>query len=502
MKICYSCFRELPAGAGVCPECGCGADLKNEEKYPYSLPCGSVLNGRYIIGRVLGQGGFGITYAGQDFNSKKLVAIKEYFPDTMASREQSHSVVPLNSDRNTAFEYGKEQFLREARTLSAFIGSPNIVRVHRFFEENGTAYFVMEYVHGQNLRQYLESRGGRISWEEAWKIMMPVLEALSEIHSKKIIHRDIKPENIIMTRDGRAKLIDFGAARYHYGEKSRSLTAVLTPGYAPWEQYYTRGEQGPWTDVYALAATMYFCITGKTPPDSIERMDKDRLEKPSSLGISIPDYAEAALLKAIALKKKDRFQTTYDFRNAVLDGKRKSDEINGKKLASTPLSPENSIFNDARKLAESGDANALFLVGYFYETGMGVPKNEKEAEKWYIRAAAQGNADARMKLNRIQPGHRADKDVGQKKEENGLGKKTTASGGGTLRAEERNKPEEGAGGGSRQYAEGPKTSPETGRTDNTDRTGNESLQNDRKDEKSPDKPGESSTAGHTQQEQA
>ena len=404
MKICYSCFSKLPPGAKVCPRCGCSADLKNEEKYPHALPCGTVLNGRYIVGRVLGQGGFGITYAGQEFNSKKLVAIKEYFPDTMAVRgisSSSHTVTPLNADRSEEFEYGKEQFLREARTLSAFIGSPNIVRVYSFFEENGTAYFVMEYVRGKSLKQYVEGRGGRISWEEAWKLLMPVLEALSEVHSKKIIHRDIKPENIIITKGGRAKLIDFGAARYNYVEKSSSLTAILTPGYAPPEQYYRKGEQGPWTDIYALAATMYFCITGTPPSEAIERTYGDSLEKPSSLGISIPDYAEAALLKALALKKEERFQTTYDFRNEVLSKMEPlSDEDGGAPLP-PPADPDKIIFTETRKKAVSGDPEAQFMLGYLYEMGKGARKDEKEAAKWYSKAAEQGNVAGKRSLDRL-----------------------------------------------------------------------------------------------------
>ena len=494
MKICYSCFSKLPAGAKVCPRCGCSADLKNEEKYPHALPCGTVLNGRYIVGRVLGQGGFGITYAGQEFNSKKLVAIKEYFPDTMASREQSsHSVVPFNTDRSKGFEYGKEQFLREAQTLSAFIGSPNIVRVYSFFEENGTAYFVMEYVRGQSLRQYLQSRGGRISWEEAWKLLMPVLEALSEVHSKKIIHRDIKPDNIIMTNDGSAKLIDFGAARYNHGEKSRSLTAVLTPGFAPLEQYFSRGRQGPWTDVYALAATIYYCVTGKAPVDSVERSAEDTLQSPSAEGAVIPRYAEEALMKALAVKDKERFETTYDFRNAVLEGKRREAEQGGSTDQGTPgtsvpdeNSPEDEKARQEKMLEDSfremlekavqGNAAAQYQLGYYFESGMGVQKDVNLAEKWYSRAAAQGNIAAKAKMDILKP------------------KKRKSAAADTPSAEKKGQDGNISGDVS-------KTSPETGRTYQRNRIGNESRKNDRKDEKAPDKPGESSTAVHAKQEQ-
>ncbi|MDO5132800.1 MAG: protein kinase [Eubacteriales bacterium] len=327
MKTCYNCFSVIPDDSYTCTVCGSSGDLRNEDQYSYALPCGTVLRGRYIVGRVLGQGGFGITYIGQQYDSKQLVAVKEYYPSVIASRNTIHSVIPINTGKSKDYEYGKKQFLDEAKTLSAFIGSPNIVRVYSYFEENGTAYFVMEYVRGKSLKQYVRDCGGRISWEETWVLLRPVLDALSEVHYRNIIHRDIKPDNIIVSEDGSAKLIDFGAARYNQGENSKSLTSVLTPGYAPLEQYFSRGRQGPWTDVYALAATAYFCITGKVPIDSVERSVIDDLEKPSELGVSIPDYAEAALMKALAVKEGDRYSSTYDFRNAVLEGEHREMKV-------------------------------------------------------------------------------------------------------------------------------------------------------------------------------
>ena len=413
MKICYNCFSEMADSASICPRCGSRADLRNEDEFPHALPCGSVLNGNHIVGRVLGQGGFGITYVGQQFDTKEVVAIKEYFPGMLASRDGSRFVFPIKKDKIGDFEYGKKQFLDEARTLAAFIGSPNIVRVYSYFEENGTAYFVMENVRGRSLKQYVKSCGGRISWEETWDLLMPVLEALSEVHSKKIIHRDIKPDNIIITEEGRAKLIDFGAARYKHSEKSRSLTAILTPGYAPPEQYFSSGDQGAWTDVYGLAATMYFSITGKTPPESIERehASNDSLQRPSSLGIDIPAYAEAALLKALSVKEKERFETTYDFRNAVLEGKHREEKKEGAKPA--PSHRNDIFFRDTQKKAMAGDSSAQYLLGYLYETGMGVARNDKEAEKWYGMAAAQGNTDACMKLNRQPPRNGYDPGAGR-----------------------------------------------------------------------------------------
>ena len=202
MKTCYNCFHELGDTVRICPSCGMGADISNAAQYPHALPCGSVLAGRYVTGRVLGQGGFGITYVAQNYNTKELAAIKEYYPDSMAIREGSHSVTPYNMDRSSNYEYGKERFLEEAKTLSEFIGNPHIVRVISYFEENGTAYFVMEYVKGISLKKYLQGKGGKISWQEAMQLLKPVMDALSAVHDKGIIHRDVTPDNIVITDDG------------------------------------------------------------------------------------------------------------------------------------------------------------------------------------------------------------------------------------------------------------------------------------------------------------
>ena len=290
--------------------------------YPAALKKESILNGRYIIKDIIGQGGFGITYKALDYGTGGIVAVKEYFPCTYVDRISSHSVRPKSEQCRQDFLYGKEKFLKEAKTLAAFIGNPNIVKVDRFFEEpgTGTAYFVMEFIPGITLSDYLQRRGGRISWQEARGLLLPVAQALDVVHSRGIIHRDIKPDNIIITDSLDARLIDFGAARYMYGVKSRSLETILTRGYAPIEQYYSHGNQGAWTDVYALAATMYFCITGSVPPESVGRTDHDRLKLPSSLGIAIPDYAETALLKALAVQPQNRSQSAREFASAVMKG--------------------------------------------------------------------------------------------------------------------------------------------------------------------------------------
>ena len=320
MKICYNCFHELDDTVRICPHCGMGADISNALQYPHALPCGSVLAGKYLTGRVLGQGGFGITYVAQNYQTKELVAVKEYYPDSMAIRDASHSVTPYNMDRSSNFEYGKERFLEEAKTLSEFIGNPHIVRVISCFEENGTAYFVMEYVRGISLKKYLQGRGGRISWQEAMLLLTPVMDALSAVHEKGIIHRDVTPDNIVIPEDGSVKLLDFGAARYSIGERSQSLDVILKHGFAPYEQYIHRSRQGSFTDVYSLAATFYCAITGLTPPEAVERIDNDKLQLPSSLGISIPAGVEAALVKALAVLSNERIQTTGELKKALEEG--------------------------------------------------------------------------------------------------------------------------------------------------------------------------------------
>lgn len=317
-RTCSNCFQPLPEGVEVCPVCGYDS-RKTVGKYPLALPEGTVLNGQYILGRVLGQGGFGITYVAQDHRTGSLVAVKEYFPDTMATRSQGYTVSAYTGQREDNFTYGKECFLNEAKTLAEFIGNPNIVRVYSYFEENNTAYFVMEYVQGTSFQDYLKERGS-IPWQEAKWILFPVMEALAAVHAKGIVHRDVTPDNIYITKTGEVKLLDFGAARYSLGDKSRSLDVVLKHGYAPKEQYSRHGRQGPFTDVYALGATFYFAITGRVPPDSIDRQDEDELILPSSLGIKIPIGVEDALCKALAVSAQDRFQSMGDFQLALRRG--------------------------------------------------------------------------------------------------------------------------------------------------------------------------------------
>lgn len=315
--VCFNCFHYAPEGQ-PCPYCGYDA-AGDAGKYRLALQPGTILANRYLVGRVLGQGGFGITYVALDNATKSRVAIKEYMPTDFAFRDEGTVDLKLNSsEAKEDYEFGKQQFLAEAETLAEFVGNEHIIAIRDRFEANGTAYFAMEYAEGVDLKRYMEQKGGPLRICEANRILLPIMEALQWVHSKGIVHRDISPDNIMIRRDGNAKLIDFGAARYSTGEKSKSLDVVLKHGFAPMEQYSRRGRQGPFTDVYAMAATYYYAITGKVPPDAVDRTAEDELQPPSALGVNINEDTEQVLLKALVLNAQDRWQTMAAFYSALL----------------------------------------------------------------------------------------------------------------------------------------------------------------------------------------
>ncbi len=294
------------------------------EKFPLALPEGTVLAGQFIIDEVLGQGGFGITYKAIDHKSGEKVAIKEYYPDTMVSRSET-TVIPYTGEREENFKYGLSCFLREAETLAKYVDNDGIVSIRSYFEENGTAYFVMDFVEGVSFDQYIKDEGGKIEYEDAKNVLLPIIDALAAVHKDGIVHRDVTPDNIFITKDGAVKLLDFGAARYSIGDKSRSLDVVLKHGYAPKEQYTRHGKQGPFTDIYTVGVCFYRAITGKLPADSIDRLEEDDVVLPSTLGVKIDSAAEVAILKAMAVQPADRFASMEAFKNALL-GEAKSSE--------------------------------------------------------------------------------------------------------------------------------------------------------------------------------
>jgi serine/threonine protein kinase len=303
--------------APVCPQCGGPTDGGPDN--PLYLPAGFLLQERYRIGRVLGVGGFGIVYLAWDTNLDVKVAVKEFLPKEYAARgADHHTVLPYSGAAGDEFALGIGKFLAEAKALARFQDHPGIVRVHESFRAHQTAYMVMQYLDGMSMKDYLKRQpGGRIPYATAVRILTPVLDALREVHAAGLVHRDISPDNIFITRQKQIKLLDFGAARYAIGEHSKSLTSVLKHGYAPVEQYSTKGNQGPWSDVYAVAATIYRCITGSVPPDAMERLQGDTLRSPRQFDVEIPPSAEAALLKGLALKVPQRFETIEQFQKAL-----------------------------------------------------------------------------------------------------------------------------------------------------------------------------------------
>lgn len=303
-QLCMGCMREKEQ-AGPCPYCG--FDEETAPRAPHFLPYRTILNGKYLVGRVLGEGGFGITYLGWDLNLDLKVAIKEYFPSGLVERGHTQVNVPSQSDAEY-YEDGRNKFAQEARSLARFYTLPGIVSVKDFFLENNTAYIAMEYLEGETLKVYLKRQGGKLPPEQVLTWMRPVIRSLAQIHKTGLIHRDISPENIMVTRDGQVKLLDFGAARSVSPRGEKSLSILLKPGYAPEEQYRTHGEQGPWTDVYALCATIYRCLTGEVPEEPLERQRKESLKPLAEFGVALPAWQEAALLKGLAVNRQMRIQ--------------------------------------------------------------------------------------------------------------------------------------------------------------------------------------------------
>ena len=325
------------------------------EENLYCLRKGTRLIGRYTIEGVLGQGGFGITYLGMDELHEKPVAIKEFFPQGIVTRniEYQDTVTVTFVGEKDNYEKGKERFLKEARTMAKFSKDEGIVKALDFFEINNTAYIVMEYLEGVTLKQYLRENQ-RIAPEDLIELLVPLIESLDEIHSQGMIHRDISPDNIMVLPDGRIKLMDFGAARDYteFGEKSLSI--VLKPGYAPPEQYQTHGVQGPWTDIYALCATMYKCITGENPPDAIDRLVDDHLKKISAFGFTVSPQIEEAIIKGMSVAAKDRYQNVGDFCEDLYGGyeERSVSEAEESQSQVEPETAEQSVEDKADMLKD------------------------------------------------------------------------------------------------------------------------------------------------------
>ncbi|MCI5901605.1 MAG: serine/threonine-protein kinase [Blautia sp.] len=444
-KLCFGCMKEKENPGQRCPRCGFDINEYMQNCSARVLRPGTILNGQYLVGKVLGEGGFGITYLAFDLNVMMAVAIKEYFPSGLASRDGSEKsdgrISAFSGEKKNYFEHGLNNFVEEVRKLMQFRDYEGIVKVNTLFYENGTAYMVMEYIRGKSLKQYLQEKQVPLSEAETLAIMKPVLRILGKVHESGVIHRDVSPDNIMLGDNGKVYLIDFGAARMVTGAETKSLEVMLKPGYTPFEQYYSKGNMGPWTDVYAVCATMYRMLSGKIPQESAARMSVDQVKTLKELTVekAIPPLSTQlsdVIEKGMSLKEEDRYSDMETLLNELKNNKKKQKEkseaitrrrTGGKKwlftgsvavivgilvLFSGIIIRENLIqngtvgeklyqagkFEQAKKYLEKSavkeNAQAQFRMGLMYMNGNGVAPDCEKAVEYFEEAASQKHAGA------------------------------------------------------------------------------------------------------------
>lgn len=304
MKLCMGCMEQVEDDVTTCPYCGFNEITLRQESY--YLDPGTVVGGRYIVGRVQSYGGHTVSYLGMDAAENRKVVVKEYLPSDFSTRSEGEKDVTIYSgDGQEQFEQGLSNFLNEANRIEHLQDAEGIAKVYDCLTENETGYVISEYVRGRTLKEILQE-GRKYNAEEAAEFIGKILRGLSGVHDMDIVHCDISPETIIVTDDGNIKLMDFGATRYVTTANSKSLAIILKRGYAPEEQYRSKGKRGPWTDVYALGAVMYQMITGAAPQESVERALSDELKEPSKMGIAISNDKENALMNALNVYQENR----------------------------------------------------------------------------------------------------------------------------------------------------------------------------------------------------
>ena len=318
VNLCFGCME--PTDSYPCPHCGYTPSQKGAE---WALQPGSILNGKYMVGRILGQGGFGITYIGWDIALEKKVAVKEYYPSGQVGRTPGTNALSWYTSESAALarQTGLEMFLKEARKMSKVDDVSGIVRVRDLFQENQTAYIVMDYVEGETLKARLQ-KTGPMAWDQAKGIFQPAIRAMEQVHKAGLIHRDLSPDNLMLTKDGQVFILDLGAAKDLNINTGASSMQVAKSGFSPFEQYSQRGGSGPWTDVYAMAATVYYTLTGVLPPAAIDRVEEDTMDW--SLVSPLPGRAREALRAAMAVSVKKRTQSMEELEKGLFGTENKT----------------------------------------------------------------------------------------------------------------------------------------------------------------------------------
>lgn len=374
----------------MCGSCGYDNGAVQNTSAPYHLRGGTILHGRYLIGSVIGEGGFGITYIGLDTTLSKRVAVKEYYPSGVVNRTASVSeTVLITQGKEGFFKKGEERFLDEAKNVAAFSDEEGIVDVHDYFQENGTAYIVMEYLDGETLKDYV-LHYGCFDPQTLIQLMLPIMRSLGYMHSKGIIHRDISPDNIMYTKRGKLKLMDFGSARYFTNEE-RKMSVILKQGFAPEEQYRQNGNQGPHTDVYALCATIYACITGRVPVGSLDRLVSDTLVPPSQLGISIDPQQERALMHGLAVSAVNRTRDMETLIKEFTTQQAAVPPVDQAPVNQTPPVTQMPPVNQGQTFNQydrSGQQTGIYGQGAYYDSSIQQPVKKSKLPVIIIAAVA------------------------------------------------------------------------------------------------------------------
>lgn len=324
-RLCIGCMKILEQPGKPCPTCG--FSLQSYQRPAGSIPPYEILNGKYLVGKVIGIGGFGITYIGWDFYQSRRICIKEYFPKGLAARDGtstqystcSMDIYTVTQKAQVDFMGGLKNYIKEAENLSRFYAMPGIVSVRDFFYGNRTAYIIMEYIDGINLKQYARTYPSNVIPPQIlFPMMKDVLKALAAVHKEDIIHRDISPDNIMINQKLELKLIDFGAAKEY--TSGRDDKVFLKHGYAPLEQYDRHGKMGPWTDVYSISASIYYLLSGQKVPRAYERIQQDKLLPLQALGVPVSDGQDQAIRKGLGVLIEDRYQDITELCNDLYQG--------------------------------------------------------------------------------------------------------------------------------------------------------------------------------------